>query len=345
MNSIKVNSLSQSTILFLYSEKDAIDLHPEYQRESDIWSIEKEQLLIDSVINGFDLPKFYMEEYSPPKKTKSGIIKYGVIDGKQRLQALWKFIDGKLKLSEDFDYFSDKGIDLKGKTYKEIAEKFPKIKIRFDSFLLSVMIISTDDEDRFLIDDMFYRLNEAEPLNAPEKRNAKRGALVIAIRELARAEFFIKNLSLKERRYNYHDLAAKFCMYEHENGPSDTKRRRLDLLVDSADDIKAKLMKNKVEKNLTKMSLFFSKNDPLLKQVGMISLYYLVFREVKTIPTDFKDRLKKFESDREKNKNNAMKGSAKTNYDLIEFDRLSQSPNDKSAQSFRLKVLREFTRI
>ena len=58
----------QSSSLIVYSEREAIQLDPEYQRISGIWTPEKRQLLIDSIINGFDLPKLHFDESYPLKK-------------------------------------------------------------------------------------------------------------------------------------------------------------------------------------------------------------------------------------------------------------------------------------
>jgi hypothetical protein len=46
-----------------------------------------------------------------------------------------------------------------------------------------------------------------------------------------------------------------------------------------------------------------------------------------------------FESLRQKNRAKAEKDLAGADYDLIEFDRFSQSPNDSYALKLRLKVL------
>jgi hypothetical protein len=50
-------------------------------------------------------------------------------------------------------------------------------------------------------------------------------------------------------------------------------------------------------------------------------------------------RLVDFERAREANSKKAEQDITKANYDLIEFDRYAQSPNDGYAIKFRLKVL------
>ena len=56
-------------ILSLNGLKDNIDTNPDYQRPS-VWKKSQKQLLIDSILRGYDLPKFYLEEISEKKYTK-----------------------------------------------------------------------------------------------------------------------------------------------------------------------------------------------------------------------------------------------------------------------------------
>ena len=59
MNIIKTYPMQNSAILRLNSEKDEINISPEYQREGGVWTKEKKQLLIDSILNDYDIPKLY----------------------------------------------------------------------------------------------------------------------------------------------------------------------------------------------------------------------------------------------------------------------------------------------
>jgi hypothetical protein len=97
-------------------------------------------------------------------------------------------------------------------SYEDLGKEHPKIKIRFDSFVLPIIAVLTDDID--LIEDMFFRLNEAVPLNSAEKRNAFGGDMVAAIRELANNKFFTKKVKFKNTRYQHYEVAARFLLVE-----------------------------------------------------------------------------------------------------------------------------------
>ena len=58
-----------STVQGLAAAFERFDLQPSYQRQSEVWGEEKRQLFIDSLMNGFDVPKLYfhrLKQQRPP---------------------------------------------------------------------------------------------------------------------------------------------------------------------------------------------------------------------------------------------------------------------------------------
>ena len=189
MASIKTYPYPNSSILRLNSERELINISPEYQRQGGIWNLEKKQLLIDSILNDYDIPKLYFHSLTSQQKIDSNTdFDYAIIDGRQRIETIWGFIDGDFPLSEDFAYQADTKVNAAKLTYQDLAKEYPKIKIRFDSYTLPVTLVETEDID--LIEDMFSRLNEAVPLNGAEKRNSFGGPMAKTIREVASHIFF-----------------------------------------------------------------------------------------------------------------------------------------------------------
>jgi len=346
----------QSSALIVYSERDAIQLDPTYQRISGIWTLEKRQLLIDSIINGFDVPKLYFHEFVPPKKIGGKKYRYAIIDGKQRVMTIWDFIEGNISLSEDFEYLRDNTIKAGGLGYAQLGEKYPQLKSRFDSTPLDIVTIRTDDLS--LIEDMFSRLNEAVALNAPEKRNALGGPLPTAIQTLSGHPFFAKHIPFPDNRYRHRDLAAKFLYIEFEKQIVNTKKADLDHFVRRFKKLRQEGAKiaassavtalvNETEETLSLMTSVFGTPDKLLRQVGMITLYFHIFRFVKSQKVDkiSREMLAQFEKSRDKNTQIAEeKGetSASVELSLLEFDKHSQTPNDAYAIRIRLSILLEY---
>lgn len=118
MSYIETNPLKNSTIMLLYSEREDIKLDPDYQRMGDVWTLEKKQLLIDSILNDYDVPKLYFHEFSRELKSSTGF-SYAVVDGRQRLETIWRFIDGEFVLSDEIEYLRDESINLKGLSYND----------------------------------------------------------------------------------------------------------------------------------------------------------------------------------------------------------------------------------
>lgn len=234
MSYVETSALKNSTIMLLYSERDEIETSPSYQRAGGVWTLEKKRLLIDSILNDYDLPKIYFHVYSSDRVRISGK-RYAIIDGRQRLEAIWGFMDGDFTLSPDFEYQKDESVTLARLSYNDIAKLYPKIRIKFDSFVLPIVTVATEGDEIDLIEDMFSRLNEAVPLNAAEKRNALGGELVRVITELSRKPLFSRCVKFSNKRYQHREVTARFLLIEdnldQQGKIIDTKKEYLDSLV------------------------------------------------------------------------------------------------------------------
>ena len=60
----EVNTFDPKTLVWWFDERDNIDFSPPYQRRGNIWSEFDKQFLIDSILNGFDVPKVYIADFS-----------------------------------------------------------------------------------------------------------------------------------------------------------------------------------------------------------------------------------------------------------------------------------------
>lgn len=353
MSYIETFPVQHSTIMRLYSEKDEIMLNPDYQRMGGVWTLEKKQLLMDSILNDYDIPKIYLHAFSREQKKVNGFA-YAVIDGRQRLEAIWQFIEGKFILSDDFLYQDDESIKLARLGYSDIASGYPKIKIKFDSFVLPVIGVDTDDQE--LIEDMFSRLNEAVPLNAAEKRNSIGGELVTAIRDIANHEFFTRCVAFGNKRYQHREVAARFLLIEENTRTLgkiiDTKKEYLDALAKNYRTGKTELVndaKNTVTDVLNFMTAIFVERDELLRAQGNMVLYYLLCKSAiyaNLTANISRERLYAFRDQVRDNRVRAEDNYAEASFELLEFDRLSQQgTNDSSNIRERLGVIAKFINI
>jgi hypothetical protein len=342
--------MSDSAILWINAKRNAIEVDPSYQREGDVWTHEKRQLLIDSIRNGFDLPKLYFHRFAKPKdKGTQRAIEYAIIDGRQRLETIWHFVDDKFPLADDFKFYEESKVKAGGLTYSDLAKEYPALKMRFDARTLPIMVVETDDLD--LIEEMFSRLNEAVPLNAAEKRNAFGGPMAKAIRDVAEHSFFESCVAFSDKRYQHREVAVKFLYLERETNIVDTKKVYLDRFVR---DYKGKSSRSvqslvkAVEQVLERMSKVFGQDDKLLRSQSMAVIYFLIFKNCNTDKWFTKlsrKTLLQFDELRSKNRESAEDDITEAKYDLLEFDRMSvQGTNDALSVKYRFDTMREYLR-
>lgn len=347
MTDFRLGSVPSSSVLHVYSLRESIWFDPPYQRLGEVWPPEKRQLLIDSILNGYDIPKLYFHEFFPSKEIDGKKYKYAIVDGKQRLHSIFSFIEGRFALDPEMEFIADPSIKAGGLTYAELAREYPELKTRFDGFVLPIVSILTEDTE--LIEDMFSRLNEAVPLNAAEKRNALGGPIPPAIRALARERFFTEKLPFDNRRYRHFDLATKFLYVTEKGHLPDTKKVHLDDFVrthrDNNDIDTVNTLTTTSRTVLDAMANVFIDTDNLLRSVGTVALYYYLFLDAlrdSWISDITRSMFESFEEARTNNRAEAERDVSKANFHLLEYDRLTQSPNDSVALRFRYSVLRQF---
>lgn len=230
----KVIQQPAQTLSSWWDDQKDIDLDPVYQRKGQIWSLKQKQDLIDTILNGFDIPKFYFADFTwldSGLNTKRK--KYAVIDGKQRLVAIFGYFENKFTLSPKFSLYDEPDLRLQGLSYRDLQASFPKIARRFDNYNLTVMSVIADDEQK--INELFLRLNASKPLVGAEIRNAMKGEVPDLIRELVEHPFWERTKFSKIRGQDKNS-AAKLLLIEHAGTFVDTKKKQLDDLVQVAID-------------------------------------------------------------------------------------------------------------
>jgi hypothetical protein len=179
----------------IFRRRDRYDV-PDWQR-GEVWNRDKKQRLIDSILRGWKLPKFYFIEVSGEN--------YLVEDGQQRLNAIWEFFSNELSLS------ADSAKQFGGRCYRDLP---PTVADSFDDFEITFDVISgaTDEE----LKEFLQRLQEGMPLTSSEKLNAVPGKLTDYCRSAANHPFFTKTVAIPNTRYAHFDILAKVATVEIE---------------------------------------------------------------------------------------------------------------------------------
>lgn len=325
-----------------YAQRASIDFDPPYQRKGGIWSVADQALLIDTIINGFDIPKFYVSDFGRGSELSSSInFVYAVIDGKQRFQAIFSFMNNKLPLNENFIWRYDEKLPLGGLYYREIVELYPKIADLIDNFIIDVMSVSTDDPED--INKIFKRLNKGKSLTGAEVRNAALGPVADMIRVVGKHDFFQESVSFDTLRLGDQNAAAKVLLFEYKGYPTSTKKKDLDLFSNedspSRDMIEAAGLK--CLSHLDLMYQAFGQRDAVLRSAGQVPVYYWLIR---SLPRDVHGYVRSFlyAFDKDRNNNRRLQTENRLNevdQTLARYDVLNRNTNDAGSHRARIAIL------
>jgi len=157
-----------------------LNLDPAYQRYS-VWSIGYKQYFIDTILGDFPCPSIFLHK----ENISSTEHIYHVVDGKQRLLAIFGFQNNEFSLAPDHDEFP-------GKYWDDLP---PEVQTRFGNYQIPVEILTTSS--RSYLKDVFDRLNRnVRRLNKQELRHARHEGPFIKLVETLAKERFWKDIGI-----------------------------------------------------------------------------------------------------------------------------------------------------
>jgi len=332
------------TLTWWRARKDRMDMNPPYQRRGQLWSTADKAYLVDSILNGFDIPKVYIADFtwgdSALNKKK---LPYAVIDGKQRFEAIFDFFEGKIVLNRDFVYRENPSHKLGGLGYPDLQKNHADIAEIFDNYNLSVMSVIAEEEET--INELFVRLNRSKSLTGAEVRNAMAGPAPGIIREIAQHDFFKTNIKFAIKRGQDLNTAAKMLIFEYYGTLRETKKRNLDDFVENSsreNNGKLEVAGRRTLDILNDMSSIFLPKDQLLSSSGIVPVYYWLVRNQNQEKYPFlREFLVRFEEERNNNRrlNQEPPESRNIDQNLLDYDTLNRSANDQRSHERRFRIL------
>jgi hypothetical protein len=252
----------QWPILSVCSIKARIDTNPDFQRPA-VWSTAQKQLLIDTILRGYDIPKFYWS------KTSKSPESYAVVDGQQRLRAIFDFIGERIGLPRDADPIE--GIPVAAMKYSQLPED---LRLRFETYTLDVVVLSDTGEEE--VREMFLRLQNGTSLKAQEKRNAMPGNMRGFVKNLVEHEFFAR-CNFSNSRFTHDHVAAQMTLLELNGGPCNVKNANLNAMYAEHIGFDTSSKKaRKVKRVLDYLARAFPEKAPELERFSVLSLFGLV---------------------------------------------------------------------
>jgi hypothetical protein len=249
-------------IATVFGIRDRVDTNPDYQRPP-VWTRAQKQLLIDTILRNYDIPKFYW------RRTGKRPDSYDVVDGQQRLRAIWEFMVSEFALPKDSDPVD--GDEVAGLKYAGLPDE---LRIRFDTYPLDVVLVEDADEEE--VREMFLRLQNGTSLRAQEKRNAYPGVMRDFVRSLASHPFF-NVVGFKNSRYTYDLVAAQMVCLELAGGPTNVKNRDLNRMYEEGEAFHPEGGEARaVRRTLDLMAKLFPDRTPELTRYNCVALYAVI---------------------------------------------------------------------
>jgi hypothetical protein len=242
----------------VYKRRDRIDM-PDFQRE-EVWPDSKKRTLIDSVLRGWHLPKFYLRVLEDGS--------YECVDGQQRLAAIFEFFDDNLELD------ADAARRLRARKYSELE---PAASDAFDDFEIDIEEIEeATDAD---LEELFRRLQLGEPLNTAEKINAIKGEMRDFCHETADRPFFGRT-GVKDTRYAHFETAAKWVFVEARGIQPQLRHPQLEsLLTENRTFSRASDTAKRITGAITFLELAFPDRCPVVRnRANLLSVCMLAAR-------------------------------------------------------------------
>ena len=189
-------------------QKGIIKLNPDYQRNHR-WDNQESSKLIESLILNIPIPTIYLsQDVDVDEEVEDGVSRYSVIDGQQRLTAIYGFMKNTYAL-EGLEVLHP----LNEAYYKDLP---PFLVRRLEERTIKCLRIDSTVDPQVKY-DVFERLNSgAVQLESQELRNAVyRGKFNDLIKSLAKNEKFMKLLNINIKHVSEDNKVKKMQDVEY----------------------------------------------------------------------------------------------------------------------------------
>ena len=167
--------------------QNGLILDESFQRTGDVWGTKDKVKFIESVLMDIPVPFIYLAEGK-----RGNLI---VIDGRQRLTALFDYLDNKYPLS-NIEFFPQ----LKGKKVKKLTDELETYKTKIEDYHLYVIKIKMSTPEEFKL-QIFARVNKTGmQLNPQEIRHAlHQGESTLLLERISKKYDILKKKRMKDR--------------------------------------------------------------------------------------------------------------------------------------------------
>lgn len=305
----------------IYKRRDRYEI-PEWQR-GEVWDDERKRALIDSILRGWKLPKFYFVKVNEDD--------FEVVDGQQRLTAIYEFFSNSLALSDDA------ASRFGGQYYKDLSTR---ISDTFDDFEIEYDEIQDASEEE--LKEFFQRLQQGLPLTSSEKLNSVHSKLRDYCQKLSEHKFFTNSIALADTRLAHFDIATKSAAIEVEGIDTGLRYEDVKKIFSAQKQFSfTSEVAKRIGKSLDLLAEAFPERSTKLKNRTIVqSLITLTCRVVENKPKgDLSSSIANFvDAFLEGLSKQVELGQAATDYDFVRFQR-SINANVRAGAKIRQEVL------
>lgn len=167
--------------------QNGLILDDSFQRTGDVWGTKDKVKFIESILMDIPIPFIYLAEGK-----RGNLI---VIDGRQRLTALFDYLDNKYPL-RNIEFFPQ----LKGKRVKRLTNELETFKTKIEDYHLYVIKIKMSTPEEFKL-QIFARVNKTcMQLNPQEIRHAlHQGESTLLLEKISNKYEIINKKRMKDR--------------------------------------------------------------------------------------------------------------------------------------------------
>lgn len=272
-----------------------VDPKPQYQR-TPVWKLDRKRLLIDSILRGYDLPKFYLNDI-----TGNAFYNFEVCDGQQRLRAIWEFYEDKFSLGKNVSYDN---VPLDNLKFSELSKD---AKEHFQTFKLTIAKIVEADHNE--IRDLFARLQKGMGLNQAELRRALSSHIGSYVESIVDNHIFFKKCGFPDLRNKHQDYIDHVIAFLVNGFANDFKGQSLQDVYMNVSPIQATQLIRDIANVLDDMEKINSFSVGIFRNKwafvdSFILLYQFREKEKKVIPKEFTKAFNDFEVLRKSNNKN-----------------------------------------
>lgn len=275
----KFNEWSLQQLLMVH-QSGKLNLSPGFQRDS-VWSKRDRQKLIESILRGKPIPNIFL--YS--RSGERGGVVYDVIDGKQRIETILRFVGAK---GFSRDRFSAK-LEVQGElvpvSWSSMNRRQSDLRHDFEKYRVQVVEIEGTLNE---IIDVFVSINSTgKKLTSGEQRNAKfyKSPFLIQAQKLVRTyrSWFLQQKVLSQTqldRMKGVELVSELLMSIHKGGVMN-KKNSLDRAIGN-DAINAHTLRKITKEFVATMNVIKQKFPRLVEtrlrnSADFYSLFMLVW--------------------------------------------------------------------